>query len=216
MVAVPGGDAGHDDDDHRVPQADQQPRPGAVRAATAAIRELPVMDRLDRHRVRRTAAGAGGVAARRPVPAAGRGPPGGRLRRLGGLLLDGLAPLRDARVVLAALALACATRATDVAAAWPLCTSLGLPSGLAVAILALLLVGVSNVLPTAPAQVGSFDAAVATALRALGASDTVSLAYAVQLHAQQLLPQIVAGPVPLLGAGTARRHKAPARTESPR
>lgn len=142
------------------------------------------------------------------------GPPGGRLRRLGGRLLDGLAPLRDARVVLAAMALACATRATDVAAAWVLCASLGLPSGLAEAILALLLVEISNVLPTAPAQVGSFDAAAATALRALGACDTVSLAYAVLLHVQQLLPQVVAGLVPLLGAGTARRHRAPARTES--
>ncbi|PID54638.1 MAG: hypothetical protein CSA58_04080 [Micrococcales bacterium] len=144
------------------------------------------------------------------------GPPGGGLRRLGGRLLDGLAPLRDARVVLAALALAYATRATDVAAAWLLCASLGLPSGLAAAILALLLVEVSNVLPTVPAQLGSFDAAVATALRALGASDTVSLAYAVLLHVQPLLPQVVAGLVPLLGVGITGRHESPARTESVR
>lgn len=144
------------------------------------------------------------------------GPPGGRIRRLGGRLLDGLDSLRDARVVLVALALACATRATDVAAAWLLCASLGLPSGLAAAILALLLVEVSNVLPTAPAQVGSFHAAAAMALRALGVSDTVSLAYAVVLHAQQMLPQIVAGLMPLLVVGTGRRHEAPERLESVR
>lgn len=58
--------------------------------------------------------------------------------------------------------------------------------------------------------------AAATALRALGASDTVSLAYAVLLNVQQLLPQVVAGLVPLLGAGITRRHEAPARTESVR
>lgn len=135
-------------------------------------------------------------------------PSAGRFRRLTGRMLEGLQPLRAPSVLAASLALACATRATDVAAAWILCSSLDLPSGLATGALALLLVEVSNVLPTAPAQIGSFDAAAASALRALGGSGTAGLAFAVLLHAQQLLPQIVAGLVPLLTASSVRRREA--------
>ena len=136
------------------------------------------------------------------------GPRGGRLRRVGRTMLDGLAPLCDLRVLAASFGLAYVTRATDLAAAWTVTASLGLPASYAAAVLPLLLVEVSNALPTAPAQIGSFEAGAASAVRLLGGSITGSVAFAVLFHAQQVLPQIAAGIAPLWAASTARRREA--------
>ncbi|HSV67594.1 MAG TPA: lysylphosphatidylglycerol synthase transmembrane domain-containing protein [Mycobacteriales bacterium] len=135
-------------------------------------------------------------------------PAGGRVRRLARKVLDGLTPLREGRVLAASFGLACTTRATDLAAAWIVTASLGLPTGYAAAVLPLLLIEVSNALPTAPAQIGSFEAGAASAVRLLGGSATDSVAFAVLFHAQQVLPQIVAGLVPLWAVSTARRREA--------
>lgn len=81
-------------------------------------------------------------------------------------------------MVAAALALACATRMTDISAAWILSASLGLRAG---------------------------------------AANAAGLAFAVLLHAQQLLPQIAVGLVPLATAARVRRRNAlaPARQGEP-
>lgn len=143
----------------------------------------------------------------RAPSATARRAPGGHVavRRFVTRMLDGLEPLRDGRVLAASLAIACATKATDVGAAWLICASLDLPVTQAAAVLPLLLVEVSTVLPSAPAQLGSFEVASATALRVLGVPDTSSVAFAVLLHAQQVLPQIAVGALPLL-AGTRWRR----------
>jgi uncharacterized membrane protein YbhN (UPF0104 family) len=55
------------------------------------------------------------------------------------------------------------TRLLDVAAALMIMAGLGMPVSPPLAVFALLLVEISNVLPTAPGQLGSFDAAVLAA-----------------------------------------------------
>ncbi|WP_162873015.1 lysylphosphatidylglycerol synthase transmembrane domain-containing protein [Austwickia chelonae] len=131
----------------------------------------------------------------------------GPLGRFLAALLDGLAPLRRSGVVFAALGLACTTRATDIMAAWMLCNGLGVPDGAAAATLSLLLIEISNVLPTAPAQIGSFDVAAAMALGVIGSPPSVSVGFAALFHAQQLVPQLVVGLVPLFYVSRADGHR---------
>jgi len=71
---------------------------------------------------------------------------------------------------------------------------LGMPVSPPLAVFAFLLVEISNVLPAAPGQLGSFDAAVLAAAAGF-VPGAQALAFAILLHAQQILPQAVAGAV---------------------
>lgn len=119
----------------------------------------------------------------------------GRLSRM----LDGLKPLEQWRVTVLSLLIAAGTRATDIMAAVLIGVAIHLQASITLAVFALLLVEVSSLLPAAPAQLGTFEAAVVTAatvLQHLGKAS--SLTFAVLLHAQQVLPQIIVGLAPLL------------------
>jgi uncharacterized protein (TIRG00374 family) len=66
-------------------------------------------------------------------------------------------------------------------------------------ILVLVTTSLSMVIPSLPASVGVFEAAVLIALRPYGIDDSRALSYAVVLHALNLFPYIVAGYVVLHG-----------------
>ncbi|KOV57807.1 hypothetical protein ADL01_39545 [Streptomyces sp. NRRL WC-3618] len=68
----------------------------------------------------------------------------------------------------------------------------------AVLVLILLSVEVSNILPTLPGQLGTFEAAVLGATAgALGQAE--GLAFAPAFHARQILPRIPLGMITMLG-----------------
>lgn len=100
------------------------------------------------------------------------------------------------------------TRLLDVGAALLIMSALRIPASPALAVFALLLVEISNVLPTAPGQLGSFDAAVLSAAGGVlpGAE---AVAFALLLHAQQVLPQAAAAAVIALDTTVRRRVSRP-------
>jgi uncharacterized membrane protein YbhN (UPF0104 family) len=132
------------------------------------------------------------AVAHRP-PSAEHGPLS-RLRGIADRMRAGVAPLRRRRTIIAALVSALLTRLLDVAAALMIMAGLGMPVSPPLAVFALLLVEISNVLPTAPGQLGSFDAAVLAAAAGFVTGEQ-AVAFALLLHAQQILPQAVAGAV---------------------
>jgi uncharacterized protein (TIRG00374 family) len=71
--------------------------------------------------------------------------------------------------------------------------------GFAAGILVLVATSLSMVIPSLPASVGVFEAAVIIALRPYGVEESRALSYAVVLHALNLFPYIVAGYVVLHG-----------------
>ena len=64
-------------------------------------------------------------------------------------------------------------------------------------------VGVAMILPASPAALGAFEAATVVALDAYGVPRSEALSYALVLHALNLVPFLVAGPI-ALRAGTGR------------
>lgn len=132
------------------------------------------------------------AVAHRP-PGAEQGPLS-RLRGIANRMRAGVAPLRRRRTMIALLVSALLTRLLDVAAALMIMAGLGMLVSPSLAVFALLLVELSNVLPTAPGQLGSFDAAVLTAAAGFVPGEQ-ALAFALLFHAQQILPQAVAGAV---------------------
>ena len=66
-------------------------------------------------------------------------------------------------------------------------------------ILVLVTTTLSLVIPSLPAGVGVFEAAVLVALRPYGVEDSIALSYAVVLHALNFVPYVVAGYVVLHG-----------------
>ncbi|MGW8328793.1 lysylphosphatidylglycerol synthase domain-containing protein [Streptomyces sp. NPDC055808] len=104
----------------------------------------------------------------------------------------GARPVRRPRVFAEVGVAAVATRALDFLAAVAVAQALHLPLSVAVLVVVLLSIEVSNILPALPGRLGTFEAAVLGATAAvLGPAQ--SLAFALILHAQQVLPQILLG-----------------------
>jgi uncharacterized membrane protein YbhN (UPF0104 family) len=122
----------------------------------------------------------------------------GRLRRIVFDARTSLGPVRHPRVFAEVGAAGLVTRALDLVAAAAVAKALDLRLSAAVLVLVLLSIEVSNILPTLPGQLGTFEAAV------LGATAGVigqaeGLAFALVFHAQQVLPQIPLGMMAMAG-----------------
>ncbi|GHA74759.1 lysylphosphatidylglycerol synthase transmembrane domain-containing protein [Streptomyces termitum] len=129
----------------------------------------------------------------------------GRLRKVVFDARTALGPVRRPRVFAEVGAAAVATRALDFIAAAAVARSLGLPLSVAVLVVVLLSVEVSNVLPTLPGQLGTFEAAVLGATAGtLGQAE--GLAFALVLHAQQVLPQIPLGMIAMADTSILRNR----------
>ena len=116
-----------------------------------------------------------------------------------------LAPVRCPGVLAEVGGAALLTRLIDLAAVLLVAKALDLRLSLATAVLVLLLVEVSGVLPAAPAQLGTFEVAVLLGTAGvLGSADAVALALV--FHAQQILPQLPFGAMELaIRRGRGRR-----------
>ncbi|GAA3179444.1 lysylphosphatidylglycerol synthase domain-containing protein [Streptomyces ramulosus] len=83
--------------------------------------------------------------------------------------------------------------------------ALDLPLSVAVLVVVLLSIEVSNILPTLPGQLGTFEAAVLGATAGiLGQAD--GPAFALVFHAQQILPQIPLGMIAMADTAVLRNR----------
>lgn len=133
------------------------------------------------------------IAARTPATPARQT----RLRRLVFDARRALRPVRRPRAVAEVTGAVLLTRSCDLLALFAVAQALDLDLPWAVAVLVLLALEFAMILPTAPAQVGTFEAAVLIATAgAFGQVD--GLALALVFHAQQMLPQIPIGMAAML------------------
>ncbi|WP_438290599.1 lysylphosphatidylglycerol synthase transmembrane domain-containing protein [Streptomyces sp. HUAS TT7] len=129
----------------------------------------------------------------------------GRLRKVVFDARTALGPVRRPRVFAEVGAAALATRALDFLAAVAIAKALDLPLSVAVLVVVLLSIEVSNILPTLPGQLGTFEAAVLGATAGvLGQAE--GLAFALVLHVQQVLPQIPLGMIAMADTSILRNR----------
>lgn len=105
--------------------------------------------------------------------------------------------MRRPRVFAEVGAAGLATRALDLAAA-AVAKALGLGLPAAVLVLVLMSIEVSDIMPTLPGQLGTFEAAVLGATAGV-LSQAEGVAFALFFHAQQVLPQIPLGMMAMAG-----------------
>lgn len=116
-------------------------------------------------------------------------------------LLRGLAGLRDVRLGILAAALTLASWLVFAASFWTVMIALDLDLPFDAGVLALVATGLALIVPSPPAALGVFEAAVVAALAAYGLSLSDALPYALVLHAVNTVPYLAAGAV-LLPAET--------------
>jgi uncharacterized protein (TIRG00374 family) len=112
-------------------------------------------------------------------------------------LTHGLAGLRSLRLAAAALALTTASWVTLGISAWFVMESFSLGLSPVAGVLVFVAIGLGMILPSSPAAVGVFEAAVLIALDAYGIPDSQALSFALVLHALNFAPYVIAGLVAL-------------------
>jgi uncharacterized protein (TIRG00374 family) len=126
--------------------------------------------------------------------------------------VHGLAALRRPRLVLAAFAWTIASWLALSMSAWFLMKGFDLGLSPVAAMLATIAIALGLILPSSPAAVGVFEAAVLVALKAYKVPKSEALSFALVLHAVNFFPYIVAGVLIL----TVRVRGLRVRTEMPR
>jgi glycosyltransferase 2 family protein len=108
-------------------------------------------------------------------------------------LTEGVIALRSGRIALIAFFWTLVSWLVLGVSFW--CLMLGFDLGLSpvAGLLVVIATGLSHVLPSAPAAVGVFEAAVVVALGAYGITQTEALSYALVVHALNVVPFLVAG-----------------------
>jgi uncharacterized protein (TIRG00374 family) len=121
----------------------------------------------------------------------------GRTDRAAANVVEGLAVFRRPDIALRAIALT-AVSWLVIACSFRLCMmAVGLGTGMAAAILVVVAVNLAVVVPSGPAGLGVFEAAAVLALAPFGVDRSQALAYAVIVHAINVLPVIAVGYVAL-------------------
>jgi uncharacterized protein (TIRG00374 family) len=152
-----------------------------VTAARALLRPLLLLPSIDRDRVDHIARNA----------------------------VTGLAALRVTRLAIVAIVVTTASWLALAGSAWLLLLGTDIDGGLGMALLVLVTTNLVMVLPSSPAALGTFEAAVVVALAAYGVDRESALSFALVLHALNALPFIAVGYVALgLHARASRRAKA--------
>jgi uncharacterized protein (TIRG00374 family) len=130
-------------------------------------------------------------------------------------LIRGLDGLRNPRLAARVFAVTVGSWLVIAASTWVLMRGFGLGLGFGAALLVVIATNLAMVLPSAPAAIGVYEAAVLLALRPYGVDGAEALSYALVLHALNFLPYLPAGWLALHGqARAARRGQAAAgRTE---
>jgi len=120
---------------------------------------------------------------------------GNRIEHIGDRIGQGLAAVRQPRLVAAAFALTTIGWLALALSAWFVMRGFHLGLPFAAALLVVVATNVAQILPSSPAAVGVFEAATLVALKPYEVSDSRALSYALVLHALNFLPYIVAGPI---------------------
>jgi glycosyltransferase 2 family protein len=116
-----------------------------------------------------------------------------RLERWLGELVHGLSGLRDWRVAIPALILTIVAWFMSILCAYFVILAVQPQLPFAAAVLVLVAIGASMILPSPPAAVGVFEGATLLALHAYGLSHSVALPYALVLHLVNFVPFVVVG-----------------------
>jgi glycosyltransferase 2 family protein len=116
-----------------------------------------------------------------------------RLERALAELVHGLSGLRDWRVASEALLWTIAAWLFSSLCAYFLILAFHLELPFAAAVLVMVAIGLSMILPSAPAAVGVFEGATLIALDAYGLAHSVALPYALVLHLVNFVPFVVVG-----------------------
>ncbi len=116
-----------------------------------------------------------------------------RLERALVELVHGLSALRDWRVASEALVWTLAAWMCSVTCAYLIIVAFHLHLGFDAGVLVMVAVGMSMILPSAPAAVGIYEGATLIALNAYKQPHSVALPYAVVLHLVNLIPFVVVG-----------------------
>jgi glycosyltransferase 2 family protein len=118
-----------------------------------------------------------------------------RIEHIGDRIGEGLAAVRQPRLVVAALAWTTIGWLALALSVWFVMRGFHLGLPFAAALLVVVATNVAQILPSSPAALGVFEAATLVALRPYHVSDSRALSYALVLHALNFFPYIVAGPV---------------------
>jgi uncharacterized protein (TIRG00374 family) len=119
-----------------------------------------------------------------------------RIEREVALLATGLSGLREHRVALEALIWSLVAWMTTALWAWFVLLAFhNLP--FTAGVLVTVAIGLSMIIPAAPAAIGVFEAAGVLALKAYGISKTGALPFAVVLHISNFVPLVLAGAIAL-------------------
>jgi uncharacterized protein (TIRG00374 family) len=123
-----------------------------------------------------------------------------RVEHIGDNLGQGLAAIRQPRLVVVALVLTTAGWLAWAASTWFLMIGFDLELSFLGALLVVVATSLAMVLPSAPSALGVFEAAVLVALGAYGIPDAQALSYALVLHALNILPWVVMGVILVRGS----------------
>jgi uncharacterized membrane protein YbhN (UPF0104 family) len=118
-----------------------------------------------------------------------------RLELVAANLVHGLAGLRRGRLALVAIALTSASWICFGISSWLVLRGFDVGRELSpvAGILVMIAIGLAMILPSSPAAVGVFEAAVLVALKAYGVPESRALSYALVLHALNFFPYLAAG-----------------------
>jgi uncharacterized protein (TIRG00374 family) len=112
-------------------------------------------------------------------------------------LLRGLAALRDRRLATVAMSWTVISWLVLAVSAWCVTSEFGLHVPVGTGLLLVVATGLSAVIPAGPAGLGVFEAAAVIPLRAQGVGAPEALSCALVLHAVNLVPYLVVGPIAL-------------------
>ncbi|MBA2462852.1 MAG: flippase-like domain-containing protein [Actinobacteria bacterium] len=116
-----------------------------------------------------------------------------RVERIAGDLVTGMAGITASRLTLRAIAVTALSWLVLSVSVWLLLLGTDLDAGFGMALLVLVATNLVLVLPSSPAALGAFEAAVVVSLAAYGVDRAEALSFALVLHALNALPYILLG-----------------------
>jgi glycosyltransferase 2 family protein len=122
---------------------------------------------------------------------------------------SGLAAVRGLRSGVTAVVLTASSWIIMGISFWLIALAFPLPHSPLVGILVVIATNLVQILPSAPAAVGVFEAATLVSLASYGASKSVALSYAVVLHLANFIPYLLLGPLAFRGMSLAALRARP-------
>jgi uncharacterized protein (TIRG00374 family) len=119
--------------------------------------------------------------------------PAERIEALLGELVTGLSAMRKLRLALPALVVSVAAVLVIGVSFWLVMFAFRLHLGFGAALLVMVATNLAMVIPSSPAAIGVFEAAVLVALKPYGVNRSAALSYAVVVHALNSIPFILLG-----------------------